>query len=268
MNVSRGWVVLAAMLALEPVSSRTVRADAAIAIADWGIAGAGSGPSRREAAKLAVEECRRKGGTNCQPVASVEEGCIAIVISSNPVGYPHIDVATSWSRDAAKREARRKCVQEYGSYRCRIDVSACDDHDADARPASCDRGEGHGLSCPRPDDGRAEPSAKEAPETRPAEAHIIDSRTQTALFDCQQKAVPRESGEIACSDDVARNLFVAMSYEKIEPTVTTTAEGTLLKRTSPSGIVTCWLAIEQYTAKEHLPMDQYECRIRHKLSEW
>jgi hypothetical protein len=268
MNVRRGWVVVAAVLALQPVSSRTVRADAAIAIADGGVAGAANGPSRRQAARLAVEECRRKGGTNCQPVASVEEGCIAIAISSAPVSYPHIGVATSWTREAAKSEARRKCSQEDGAYRCRIDVSACDQHDVDARPAICDGREDHGLSCPRPDDVRGDPPAKEASETRPAETHITDPRTQTALYECQQKAVPRESGEYACIDDPARTLFVAMSYEKIEPTIITTAEGMLLKRTSPSGIVACWLAIEQYTAKEHLPVDQYECRIKHKLSDW
>jgi hypothetical protein len=268
MNVRRGWVVLAAALALQPVSSRTVRADAAIAIADGGIAGAGNGPSRRQAARLAVDECRRKGGINCQPVASVEEGCIAIAISSAQVSYPHIGMATSWSRDAAKSEARRKCSQEDGAYRCRIDVSACDQRDVDAQPASCDRREDHGFSCPRPEGVRADPPVKEPTETHPAETHIVDMRTQTALYECQQKAVPRESGEYACSDDAARSLFVAMSYEKIEPTITTTAEGMLLKRTSPSGIVTCWLAVEQYTAKEHLAVDQYECRIKHKLSDW
>jgi Domain of unknown function (DUF4189) len=270
MNVRKGWVVLAAISAMELVGSRTVRADAAIAIADWGIAGAASGSSRQHAATLAVEECRRKGGMNCRPVASVEEGCIAIAISSAPVCFPHTGVATSWSRDMAKREAQRKCSQEYGTYRCRIDASACDQHDVDARPAICDRGdrEDHRFSCTRPDDAHVDPPVKQVAEARPTETHIVDPRTQTALYDCQQKAAARESGEYACSGDTARNLFVAMSYEKIEPTIVTTTEGMLLKRTSPSGIVTCWLAVEQYTAKEHLPVDQYECRIKHKLSDW
>ena len=61
MNLRSGWVVLAAMSVIEPVSSRAVRADAAIAIADWGIAGAASGPSRRHAAELAVEEINQTG---------------------------------------------------------------------------------------------------------------------------------------------------------------------------------------------------------------
>ena len=269
MNVRRGWTVLAALSAIAPAGSHTVRADAAIAIADWGIAGAASSPSRRQAAELAVEECRRKGGTNCQPVASVAEGCIAMVISSVELPLPRIGVATSWSRDGAIREARRKCSEESGAYRCSIDVSACDQHDADARPAICDRGErgDHGPSCSRPDAVRAN-APKEETETQPTATHIIDARTQAALSDCQKKAVLRATGEHACSDDAARNLFVAMSYEKIAPTITTTSEGTLLKRASPGGMVTCWLAIEQYTEKEHLPVDQYECRIKHRLSEW
>jgi Domain of unknown function (DUF4189) len=282
MNLRSGWVVLAAMSVIEPVSSRAVRADAAIAIADWGIAGAASGPSRRHAAELAVEECRRNGGRNCRPVASVEQGCIAIAVSSVRAYLPHASLATSWSQDEAQREARRKCSQEDGGYRCRIDASACDQHLADARPAACDR-ENHGLSCPRSDGVRADPPAKEAtephvpethvpethgPETHGPETHVTDSRTRAALNECQQKAVPRQAGEYACGDEAARNLFIAMSYEKIEPTITTTTEGTLLKRALPSGIVTCWFAIEQYTAKEHLPLDQYECRIKRKLSEW
>jgi hypothetical protein len=260
MNVRTGWVLLAAVSTIEPVGSRAVRADAAIAIADWGIAGAASDPSRRHAAELAVEECRRKGGTNCQPVASVEEGCIAIAVSPVPVRLPHSGLATSWSRDAAKREAQRKCSQEDGAYDCKIDAYACDQHVADTR----DRGEreGHGFSGPRPDVVRADPAAKDATET-----HAIDSRTQAALNECQKKAVSRETGEYACTDQVARNLFIAMSYEKIEPTVATTTEGTLLKRALPSGGATCWFAIEQYTEKEHVPIDQYECRLKHKLSE-
>ena len=264
MNVRTGWVLLAAVSAIEPVSSRAVRADAAIAIADWGITGAASGPSRRHAAELAVEECRRKGGTNCQPVASVEEGCIAIAVSPVRARLPHSGLATSWSRDAAKREAQRKCSQEDGAYECKIDAYACDQHVADARPTSRDPGEreGHGLSGPRPDVVRTDPLAKDAPQT-----HVIDSRTQAALNECQKKAVSRETGEYACGDAVARNLFIAMSYEKIEPTIATTTEGTLLKRALPSGVATCWFAIEQYTEKEHIPIDQYECRIKHKLSE-
>jgi hypothetical protein len=257
MNLRNAWVVLAVMYAIQPVGSRAVRADAAIAIAEGGIAGAASGPSRRHAAELAVEECRRKGGTNCQPVASVEEGCIAIAVSAVPAYLPHASLATSWSQDEAKREATRKCSQEDGGYHCRADASACDRHVADARPG----------------DVRAAPPAKEATETRvPAthvpETHVTDSRTRAALNECQQKAVPREAGEYACGDEAARNLFIAMSYERIEPTIATTTEGTLLKRALPSGIATCWFAIEQYTAKEHLPLNQYECRIKHKLSEW
>jgi Domain of unknown function (DUF4189) len=253
MNVRTGWIVLAAASAIGPVSSRAVRADAAIAIAEWGIAGAASGPSRRHAAELAVEECRRKGGTNCQPVASVEDGCIAIAFSAVAVRLPYVGLATSWSRDGAKREARRKCSQEDRGYGCRTDASACDQHVADARPAN--------------DVVRADPPARGATEAHVTDNHVIDSRTQTALHECQQKAVPREAGEYACGDAVARNLFIAMSYEKIEPTITTTTAGTLLKRASPSGNVTCWFAIEQYTEKEHLPLDQYECRIKHKLSD-
>lgn len=262
MNLRNAWVVLAVTSAIQPVGSRAVRADAAIAIAEGGIAGAASGPSRRHAAELAVEECRRKGGTNCQPVASVEEGCIAIAVSAVPAYLPHASLATSWSQDEAKREATRRCSQEDGGYRCRADASACDRHVADARPS----------------DVRAAPPAKEAtdtrvpathdPETHVPETHVTDSRTRAALNECQQKAVPREAGEYACGDEAARNLFIAMSYEKIEPTIATTTEGTLLKRALPSGIVTCWFAIEQYTAKEHLPLNQYECRIKHKLSEW
>ena len=292
MNLRSGWMVLAAMSVIEPVSSRAVRADAAIAIADWGIAGAANGPSRRHAAELAVEECRRNGGRNCRPVASVEQGCIAIAVSAVPAYLPHASLATSWSQDEAKREARRKCSQEDGGYRCKIDASACDQHVADARPTVCDR-EDHEVSCPHPDGVRADPPAKEAtethvpethlpgthvpethvpethlPETHVPETHVTDSRTRAALTECQQKAVPRQAGEYACGDEAARNLFIAMSYEKIEPTITTTTEGTLLKRALPSGIVTCWFAIEQYTAKEHLPLDQYECRIKRKLSEW
>lgn len=262
MNVRTGWVLLAAVSAIEPVNSRAVRADAAIAIADWGVTGAASDPSRRHAAELAVEECRRKGGTNCQPVASVEEGCIAIAVSPVRARLPHSGLATSWSRDAAKREAQRKCSQEDGAYDCKIDAYACDQHVADARPTSRDRGEGLGLSGPRPDVVRADPLAKDATQT-----HVIDSRTQAALKECQKKAVSRETGEYACGDEVARNLFIAMSYEKIEPTIATTTEGTLLKRALPSGVATCWFAIEQYTEKEHIPIDQYECRIKHKLSE-
>jgi hypothetical protein len=254
MNVRTGWVLLAAVCAIEPVSSRAVRADAAIAIADWGITGAASDPSRRHAAELAVEECRHKGGTNCQPVASVEEGCIAIAVSPVRARLPHSGLATSWSRDAAKREAQRKCSQEDGAYDCKIDAYACDQHVAEARPTSRD-----GLSGPRPDAVRTDPPAKDATQT-----HVIDSRTQAALNECQKKAVSRETGEYACGDEVARNLFIAMSYEKIEPTIATTTEGTLLKRALPSGGVTCWFAIEQYTEKEHIPIDQYECRIKHK----
>jgi len=262
MNVRTGWVLLAVVSAVEPVNSRAVRADAAIAIADWGVTGAASDPSRRHAAELAVEECRRKGGTNCQPVASVEEGCIAIAVSPVRARLPHSGLATSWSRDAAKREAQRKCSQEDGAYECKIDAYACDQHVADARPTSRDRGEGHGLSGPRPDGVRTDPLAKDATQT-----HVIDSRTQAALNECQKKAVSRQTGEYACGDEVARNLFIAMSYEKIEPTIATTTEGTLLKRALPSGVATCWFAIEQYTEKEHIPIDQYECRIKHKLSE-
>jgi len=264
MNVRTGWVLLAAVSAIEPVSSRAVRADAAIAIADWGITGAASGPSRRHAAELAVEECRRKGGTNCQPVASVEEGCIAIAVSPVRARLPHSGLATSWSRDAAKREAQRKCSQEDGAYECKIDAYACDQHVADARPTSRDPGEreGHGLSGPRPDAVRTDPPGKDAAET-----HVIDSRTQAALNECQKKAVSRETGEYACTNEVARNLFIAMSYEKIEPTIATTTEGTLLKRALPSGVATCWFAIEQYTEKEHVAIDQYECRLKHKRSE-
>ena len=252
-NIHKGWVVLAAISAIEPMSSRTVRADAAVAIAEWGIAGAASGPSRRHAAELAVEECRRQGGTNCRPVASVEQGCIAIAVSAVSVRLPHVGLATSWSQDAARREARRKCSQEDGGYGCRSDASACDQHVADARPTN--------------DVVRADPPAKGATEPHVTETRVIDARTQAAMNECQQKAVPREAGEYACNDAVARNLFIAMSYEKIEPTVTTTTAGTLLKRAAPSGTVTCWFAIEQYTEKEHLPVDQYECRIKHKLNE-
>jgi hypothetical protein len=269
MNVRTGCVLLAAVSAIEPVSSRAVRADAAIAIADWGIAGAASDPSRRHAAELAVEECRRKGGTNCQPVASVEEGCIAIAVSPVPVRLPHSSLATSWSRDAAKREAQRKCSQEDGAYDCKIDAYACDQRVADARPTSRDRGEreDHGFSGPRPDVVRTDPPAKDGTQTRVTEMHVIDSRTQAALNECQKKAVSRETGEYACTNEVARNLFIAMSYEKIEPTIATTTEGTLLKRALPSGGATCWFAIEQYTEKEHVAIDQYECRLKHKRSE-
>ena len=246
MNIHQGWVVLAAISVIEPMSSRAVRADAAVAIAEWGIAGAASGPSRRHAAELAVEECRRQGGTNCRPFASVEQGCIAIAVSAVSVRLPHTGLATSWSQDAARREARRKCSQEDGGYGCRTDASACDQHVANARPAN--------------DVVRAEPPVKGATEA-------MDARTQAALHECQQKAVPREGGEYACSDAVARKLFIAMSYEKIEPTISTTTAGMLLKRASPSGNVTCWFAIEQYTEKEHLAVDQYECRIKHKLND-
>jgi hypothetical protein len=275
MNIQRGWAVLAAISVIQLASNSAARADAAIAIGDWGVAGAGTGQTRQHAARLAVENCRGRGGIHCQAVATVEDGCIAVAVSSVPVCLPPIGVGTSWSREMARREARRRCARGYDGYRCRIDVCVCgpievEERSDPVRPPPCEREvrEGRTASCPPSVTAPAEEVPSGRTQSRPVETAIKDDRTKTALYNCQQKATTRELGELVCGDDPARDLFVAMSYENIAADISTTSDGTRITRKSPSGLVTCTRTLEQYTGNIRTSVDKYECRLQRKFSEW
>lgn len=83
--------------------------------------------SKREAGKVAVEQCQKAGGQECKVVASYYNQCIAVAdpkpkSQGGPGGRSNIFSALT--EEAAKRQALQNCSDGSGS-QCSIVYSAC-----------------------------------------------------------------------------------------------------------------------------------------------
>ncbi|RRT96211.1 DUF4189 domain-containing protein [Stenotrophomonas sp. 278] len=83
--------------------------------------------SKREAGKVAVDQCQKAGGLKCKVVASYYNQCIAIAdpkpkSQGGPGGKSNIFSAVS--EDRARSEALRICGEGSGS-QCTVAYSAC-----------------------------------------------------------------------------------------------------------------------------------------------